>query len=1343
MIASQTRSRASDTTLRATGIGLKRASAIYISVLALSALLLSAAPAHAIAGDDDGDGLSDEKELALGTDPHRVDTDGDYLSDADEVARGTDPTRADSDGDGLPDYSEIAVHHTDPVRKDSDGGGIIDGEEVLIDHTDPTRPEDDRLDSDHDGLPNALEAQLGTDPFASDTDHDLLGDGDEDANHDGVRGEHETDATDPDSDGDGLPDGVEVLVYRSDPFARDTDDDGLVDGEEGALRTQGADCLDLTLADSDHDGLTDGEELDPATPSDPCTPDTDGDGVYDAVERSDGTDPRDPKSFKPDADGDHLSDAYESEVSHSDPAAADSDGDGLPDGEEAFELIDLERTDPNDADSDDDGILDGNESRIVGERLQAGTDALRADTDGDGLADGLELGLAMPQASARDPDATRSALFHADHDPATHTDPQRADTDGDGLADGDEDRDRDGVHDSDETDPTQPDTDLDGLDDGWEAKYAQVAGCGIDPLNPADAPRDPDHDGLSTRQEYKALLRTAAGVRELSTNPCAEDTDRDGLPDRLELHSGYVGGQSDPTRADSDDDGLADGLEDKNHDGVWQEGEESDPTRADTDGDGLRDGDEDRDHDGETEPAETDPRRKDSDDDGIEDGRELTLFGTDPTSSDTDADMLPDGLELALAGGADPLTSSDPRVADTDGDGIADGVEDLNHDGALDADETQPRLPDTDGDGLRDGEEDANHDGVFDVSAGETDPRRADTDADFVSDREEVGAHPAQPVDFDGDGVIDALDDDSDDDGVPDAVEAQDEDLQTPCPDTDHDGQNDLRDRDSDNGGVPDGTEQNVQHTDRLDPRDDGRGWFEPGSSIRGSGCAVSAPRAGHFGWLVLLWAAWAWRTRRRLLAAVSSMAYLSLPLTAAAQEQPDARQTALDGSPYHMNPGGESVLATSMANVLAHEQWQVRVAAHHFADAIVVEGADGEVRRSILRNRQQLELAGALGLFGFVELSAHWAVALHQAATYPAQGLGAADAFGVTHPVLQPKITLLRQPSAPLSLGIEAPVTLGLWKPQAYMGHDGWSVRPAALVTWQWPAITAAISGGVDFLPRVRIYHTRDGSRFSYRAALQYAFQQETWRVALEWSASHRLADPWDRNEQTGQIAGGVAYRFLRDWSVDASVAAGVLGGIGQPAYRILASAAYRSRSAPPQPTAAVPPSQPAPPIAPPPPAAQANSTQLGPVAAPVAPVAPPAPEPRTPAADMAVPQDVVDALQTPISFAVADSTFDPVSLSQLERVVHALEAQPALRVRIEGHSDALGDHHGNVELSLRRARAVQDYLVQHSRDPQLMAARLESVGYGELRPVDSNTSEAGRARNRRVSFTVVDTGR
>lgn len=108
-----------------------------------------AAPEYvAVSGplDSDGDGLSDDYERQIGTDPFNPDTDGDGLTDGDEVLKyGTDPLNPDSDFDGLKDGAEVLKYKTNPLDPDTDKGGVTDGHEVLVDKTNPLNGNDDLL----------------------------------------------------------------------------------------------------------------------------------------------------------------------------------------------------------------------------------------------------------------------------------------------------------------------------------------------------------------------------------------------------------------------------------------------------------------------------------------------------------------------------------------------------------------------------------------------------------------------------------------------------------------------------------------------------------------------------------------------------------------------------------------------------------------------------------------------------------------------------------------------------------------------------------------------------------------------------------------------------------------------------------------------------------------------------------------------------------------------------------------------------------------------------------------------------------------------------------------------
>ncbi len=288
--------------------------------------------------DSDGDGLPDHIELLLGTDPMKMDTDGDGINDFDEVYGFSMRARGDLEFSDVTDKfcaamrtggtcsGDTEVYVTNPLDPDTDGDGIADGDELRIGANPRFIDAAEFIDTDLDGLPDAVEERFGSSKYEADTDND------------------------------GLPDLLEYMI-GSNPRSADTDGDGLRDHEELELSTFGQLDPDFNVDEflricgsMIHNAInchySPPTGADRPTGTNPSLHDTDGDGLSDRVEvelswtvRVHGQDPYTvkPDPTRADADGDGLSDSQELALG-TDPYKADTDGDGTPDGEDSLPL---------------------------------------------------------------------------------------------------------------------------------------------------------------------------------------------------------------------------------------------------------------------------------------------------------------------------------------------------------------------------------------------------------------------------------------------------------------------------------------------------------------------------------------------------------------------------------------------------------------------------------------------------------------------------------------------------------------------------------------------------------------------------------------------------------------------------------------------------------------------------------------------------------------------------------------------------------------------------------------------------------------------------------------------
>ncbi|MCB0706385.1 MAG: OmpA family protein [Saprospiraceae bacterium] len=105
-------------------------------------------------------------------------------------------------------------------------------------------------------------------------------------------------------------------------------------------------------------------------------------------------------------------------------------------------------------------------------------------------------------------------------------------------------------------------------------------------------------------------------------------------------------------------------------------------------------------------------------------------------------------------------------------------------------------------------------------------------------------------------------------------------------------------------------------------------------------------------------------------------------------------------------------------------------------------------------------------------------------------------------------------------------------------------------------------------------------------------------------------------------------------------------------------------------------------------------------------------------------------------VFFETGSANLTDLSRYELQNVAEAMNKYPEMTIEVAGHTDATGDAAANQSLSEMRSMAVYNYLVN---ELNVDGSRLAAAGYGSSRPIDSNDTDAGRAKNRRTELQIL----
>jgi OOP family OmpA-OmpF porin len=416
-----------------------------------------------------------------------------------------------------------------------------------------------------------------------------------------------------------------------------------------------------------------------------------------------------------------------------------------------------------------------------------------------------------------------------------------------------------------------------------------------------------------------------------------------------------------------------------------------------------------------------------------------------------------------------------------------------------------------------------------------------------------------------------------------------------------------------------------------------------------------------------------------------------------------------------------------------------------------------------LLRDRLAFHLLGSYAL-GPVEFGADLPFAAHQGSNMgllTSRGVGGPLADPISSTALGDFRVVAKAPlpwrAGPLDLAAALDLRLPTGDERAFTS-DGLAVNPEVLAGATLGRFRLDAAAGWLFRGQGQYLQLVAKDAFTFgvgaQARLPRVGRLEDWRaivdVAAQWPRGLGLGDA--RHRAPASARAGLRARVWRDLAVDVGVGTGLASfgdaGYGRESFRVFAGLRWERAGAPQgvpgdRDGDGVPDDVDRCPDDPGPADLDGCPDRDGDGIADIDDRCPDQPGPPQtdgcpPPADQ--PEVTIEAtrlsLKDAIRFDTARDTIKPESGKVIDAIADILKAHPELkRVRVEGHTDSVGARAYNVDLSQRRARSVVRALVERG----VAAARLDSAGYGFDRPIASNATSLGRAKNRRVEFAIL----
>jgi MYXO-CTERM domain-containing protein len=481
-----------------------------------------------------------------------------------------------------------------------------------------------------------------------------------------------------------------------------------------------------------------------------------------------------------------------------------------------------------------------------------------------------------------------------------------------------------------------------------------------------------------------------------------------------------------------------------------------------------------------------------------------------------------------------------------------------------------------------------------------------------------------------------------------------------------------------------------------------------PGTSA-GDGAGLGA--LGLFGAVIAF-------ARRRRRAKVVGLAALLLGLFGARRAQAQAVPAgglALDR--FHSAAAGSDWFAADSLSYEGHLQAAARVAVDYAHLPLVVYDASGAHRAEIVRDAPMVHAGASLTVYDRVRLGVIAPFSPYQggeAGSYNGARVEAPSA-GLGDLAFTADVRLAGAARGPASIALGARATTPTGSVSSLLGDGVVGVEPRATVAGAFGAFVYSVQGGVNLRPAVELASLRYGSELRFSTSAGVRLVGGRLLVGPELLTATPLEATQGHARSAVEVALGAHVVASREVKVGAAFGVGVVNAIGTPNERVLVSLDWT----------------PGAPVAAPKLHEEVAANAPRPAPAPE-PTPAPIPEPE-PAPELVAHSRV---LSQRVYFAFDRSDLSPAEEKALKVVVATVATNPTARIRVEGHTDSVGQAPYNEALSRARAQTVVAWLARHGVD----RARLDLVGFGFAQPADPGTSATAHAANRRVEFRVDD---